>query len=231
MTLIRFVLSGPLQSWGDDARWDHRTTASMPTKSAVVGLLGSALGYSRGDPRLNELNDRLYVAVRADRSGTVMTDFHTVQGNDGVILNAEGKPRGGGNVIITPKSYLQDAWFTVFVWGNMEKLDLCFQGMLHPKWSAYLGRKSCVPAIPIKPEWVEAESAYAAVDTVTKEEKKHCQNTTVQVEMDIEPEVELHPNARRMMRHDNIIRADRNEYSARWIQAYSISVGGEEDCI
>lgn len=228
MKLIRFVLSGPLQSWGEDARWDQRTTAAMPTKSAIIGLLGACLGYPRGDSRINELNSDLFVAVRADRPGHIMTDFHTVQGNDGIILNADGKPRGGGNVIITPKSYLQDARFTVFVWGDTAKLDLCFHGMLHPKWSPYLGRKNCVPAIPIKPEWIEAESQYDAVK-IQKDEKPFCLNT-VQVEMDIEPNKATHPNARRIMRRDNLICAHKNEYAVRWLQVYSLSSGGEKAC-
>ena len=229
MKLIKIILSAPMQSWGEDARWDQRTTAVMPTKSALIGLIGCCLGYKRGDIRLKELNEALFIAVRADKPGYVMTDFHTVQGNGGVILNAEGKPRGGGNVIITPKQYLQDARFSVFIWGETEKLNLCFQAMLHPKWSVYLGRRSCVPSVPILPVWVEAETPYAAVAEFSSEEKCFGQST-VQVEMDVMPGVALHPNAREIIRRDDLIRADRNEYATRWLQTYPIPVGGEREC-
>ena len=130
MKFMKFILSAPLQSWGEDARWDQRTTAAMPTKSAVVGLLGCCLGYPRGDERLNRLADQLRVAVRADRPGRVTTDYHTVQGTNGVFLNAEGKPRGGGGTIVTPKQYLQDARFTVFLWGEDEALSACYRASL-----------------------------------------------------------------------------------------------------
>jgi CRISPR system Cascade subunit CasD len=39
-------LEGPLQSWGERARWDVRDTAPEPTKSGVIGLLACALGLS-----------------------------------------------------------------------------------------------------------------------------------------------------------------------------------------
>ena len=48
-------LEGPLQSWGERSRWDVRETADRPTKSAVIGLLGAALGLKRNSrPRTPE---------------------------------------------------------------------------------------------------------------------------------------------------------------------------------
>lgn len=55
MRLIKLIFSAPLQSWGEDSRWDNRETAASPTKSGVIGMLGCALGYPRGDERLNAL--------------------------------------------------------------------------------------------------------------------------------------------------------------------------------
>ena len=225
MKLIKFYLSAPLQSWGEDARWDLRATASMPAKSAIVGLLGCCLGYPRGDERLNALNAALSIAVRADRPGRVMTDYHTVQGTNGVMLNAEGKPRGGGSTIITPKQYLQDACFTVFVWGEETVLDACYNAMLHPKWTAYLGRKSCVPAVPLIPVWVEAVSPEEAVVSITDSEKKRCASV-VHVEMDFCPNEALSADQRMTTRHDAVKRADLNEYSVRQVKAYSLLIGG-----
>ena len=173
MKLIKFTLSAPMQSWGEDSRWDYRATAAMPTKSAIIGLLGCSLGYPRGDERLNQLDEKLCIAVRADQPGRVMTDYHTVQGTNGIFLNAEGKPRTGGSTIITPKQYLQDARFTVYLWGDEETLNACYHAMNHPRWAVCLGRKSCVPAVPVVPEWIEADSPEKAVARFSENEKAH----------------------------------------------------------
>ena len=230
MRLIKFTLSAPLQSWGEDSRWDYRGTAAMPTKSAIIGLLGCCLGYPRGDKRLNHLNQSLSIAIRADRPGTVMTDYHTVQGTNGVFFNAEGKPRTGGDTIITPKQYLQDARFTVFLWGDQDALNTCYYGMRHPKWAVYLGRKSCVPAVPILPKWMEANSPEDAIACFDSDERAHSVPNP-QVEIDSHPNAQLTDAQRMLARRDQLIRADKNEYAIRWVKAYSIHSGGESSCI
>ena len=131
MKILKIPFTAPLQSWGEDARWDTRSTATSPTKSGIIGFLGCCLGYPRGDDRLNQLNRELTVAVRMDRPGRVLIDFQTVQGTNGVFLNAEGKPRTGGGTIITPKQYLQDAAFQVFVYGEEDALERCARHSHH----------------------------------------------------------------------------------------------------
>ncbi len=230
MKLLKFILSGPLQSWGEDSRWDQRATSPMPTKSAVVGLLGCCCGYPRGDSRLNQLNDNLHMAVRADCPGSVMTDFHTVQASNGSFYNAEGKPRtGSGNTIITPKQYLQDARFVVFMWGNDDILSTCYEAMCHPKWAVYLGRKSCVPAVPVTPQWVEADRPEEAVHFFTAEEKKKAVKY-VRVEIDAGPPDSVNDGQGLITRRDAVLRADHNEYGQRWVKVYTVSTGGDVAC-
>lgn len=230
MNFIKFVLSAPMQSWGEDARWNQRTTATLPTKSAIIGMLGSCLGIPRGDERLNELDHNLFVAIRADQPGRVMTDYHTVNTLNGEALpTANGGHRGKGKGIETPKQYLQDARFTVFLWGNEETLTSCFHAMGHPKWAVYLGRKSCVPAVPVRPEWVEADSPEEAVKIFSPEERKHSA-PWVQVEMDAKPNDSLGDNQRMITRRDSILRADRNEYAVRWVKTFPVRSRGDESC-
>lgn len=71
-------LAGPLQSWGAMARFDRRDTRTHPTKSGFIGLLAAALGHDRAADlgRLTELR----FAVRADRPGIPVQDFHIVGG-------------------------------------------------------------------------------------------------------------------------------------------------------
>lgn len=229
MKFIKFTLSAPLQSWGEDARWDQRTTAVMPTKSAVIGILGCCLGLLRGSEQLSRLDEQIYMAVRAERPGVLMTDFHTVQGTEGVFLNAKGVPRGGGGTIITPKQYLQDAIFTVFIWGEESILDTCFQAMMHPKWAVYLGRKSCPPAVPLLPQIVYADTPLDAVKTFTDTEKARS-SEFVQVETDIQDvraDRIMEENYHEISRRDAVCRADKNEYSIRRVYSFAVPSGGK----
>lgn len=149
MKIMLMRLEGVLQSWGDRSRWDHRDTADMPTKSAVIGLLGCAMGIVRGDPWLSETAKLLRMAVRADRTGMLMTDFHTVQSRIGKLPSSEGKPRS--DTLCTPREYIQDACFTVFLSGDETRLITCYEALRHPVWVPYLGRKNCPPTRPLMP--------------------------------------------------------------------------------
>ena len=146
MKIMLLRLEGVLQSWGERSRWDHRDTSDMPTKSALIGLLGCAMGIPRGDPWLNETARLLKMAVRADRAGSIMTDFHTVQGRICKIPSSEGKPRS--DTICTPREYIQDACFTAFFTGDADRLNACYEALRHPVWAPYLGRNCLLYTSP-----------------------------------------------------------------------------------
>lgn len=215
MRMLRLKLKAPLQSWGEFSRWDHRDTADMPTKSGIIGMLGCCLGYPRGDARLMQLSGRLHMAARADEPGQLMTDFHTVQGTDGVLLNAAGKSRGKSGTILTPRQYLQDAAFTVWLWGEEQTLEQCHAAMLHPVWPPFLGRKSCVPSVPLLPEWVEAESIDEAIRTFQGRLPR--KNAAYEIEM-LSGEC-AEDEERTVERRDEVIRADLNRYQRRSVRA------------
>lgn len=145
--LLMLRLEGAMQSWGENSKWDARDTASLPTKSGVIGLLACALGWAREDARIMALYDALQVSVRADRQGNRMVDYHTVTGNP--LRNAEGKPRSTGNTFISRREYWQDASFLVVIQAEPSLLEQLAQALSHPKWCLYLGRKSCVPSRPV----------------------------------------------------------------------------------
>lgn len=145
--LLILRLEGAMQSWGESSKWDTRDTGIMPTKSGVIGLLACALGLPRGDERITALYDAVQVAVRTDRQGSRMVDYHTVTGEP--LRNAEGKPRSTGNTFISHRDYWQDASFLVVIEAECGLLEQLKQALLHPKWCLYLGRKSCVPSRPV----------------------------------------------------------------------------------
>ncbi len=146
-------LEGPLQSWGMRAHWEERDTAFEPTKSGVIGLLGCALGLQRGDDRLRELSDVLRMGVRVDRAGALLVDYHTTGGAkaaDGEpegLLNAQGKLKRETDV--STRRYLMDASFLVALRGSDAMIMACTEALQHPVWPIFLGRKACIPTVPV----------------------------------------------------------------------------------
>ena len=66
MPTLLLRLASPLQSWGSDSNFDYRTTEREPTKSAIIGFLGAALGWHR-DMDFVCLSQQLKFGVRVDR--------------------------------------------------------------------------------------------------------------------------------------------------------------------
>ena len=159
MTLLILRLEGALQSWGEHSKWDDRDTGSFPTKSGVIGLIACAMGLPRESNEIAHIAARLRMSVRADRPGTVLNDYHTVQGMPD-ILNSEGSPRSA-NTIVSTRRYLQDASFLVVLSGPDDLLLRCFNALRDPVWQTYLGRKACIPSLPLMPVLTDK---YSSVD-------------------------------------------------------------------
>lgn len=145
-SLLVLRLEGAMQSWGDGSKWDDRDSASMPGKSAIVGLLACAMGIGREDPEMIALSEAVSVTVRADRPGTKIVDFQTVTGDP--LRTADGGKRSSGT-IISKRTYLQDASFLVVIAADPNWHDRITAALKAPKWCMYLGRKNCVPSRPV----------------------------------------------------------------------------------
>lgn len=140
MATLLMRLSGPLQSWGLDARFGERATSSEPTKSGVIGLVCAALGRDRSAP-VDDLA-RLHMAVRVDREGAPLRDYHTALD----VLAASGK---GTDTVLSNRWYLSDAAFLVGLQGDRALLETIHGALANPVWPVFLGRKACVPAEPV----------------------------------------------------------------------------------
>jgi CRISPR system Cascade subunit CasD len=167
--LLVLRLEGPLQSWGGRARWDVRDTEREPTKSGIVGLLGAALGYERGDERLvRELHHGLRLGVRVECEGARLVDYHTVTDflpvadggykHSGVAVSRSlGALRGRVGpepaTIQSYREYLQGAAFLAVLERRGETtpafLERLVAALRTPRWPLFLGRKSCPPARPV----------------------------------------------------------------------------------
>ena len=145
-------LEGPLQSWGERARWSVRDSAPEPTKSGIVGLLGCALGVA-DDESLRAISQGVRMGVRCDRPGRRIIDYHTVGGgyDHPMLLTAQGKPKissGRPHTEQTWRHYLSDASFLVAVQGEPDLIARLAEALQHPHWPIYLGRKCCMPTCP-----------------------------------------------------------------------------------
>lgn len=154
-------LEGPLQSWGERARWSLRDTAPEPTKSGVVGLLGCALGWEH-DQDLRRIAEAVRIGVRCDRPGVVLRDYHTVSGG---VMSAQGKVKINATTrtpetVVSNRMYLCDASFLVAVQSSADWVERLEQAVQTPVWPVYLGRKSCPPARPV----YEAVGNYASLE-------------------------------------------------------------------
>lgn len=130
MATLIFKLTAPLQSYGDQADFNFRTTNYYPSKSAILGIIAAALGYQRNDPKIKNLN-QLGFAVRIDQPGKKLTDFQ--------ISTLPDKSKG---TIISYRHYLQDSIFLVALEGPQDELTKIEYALHHPTFQLYLGRKS-----------------------------------------------------------------------------------------
>lgn len=134
-------LTAPLQSYGNQADFNQRTTNYYPTKSAIIGMIAAALGYQRDNSKIEELN-KLLVAVRIEQSGQVMTEFQTVEYRKSATKTARK---------LTYRQFLQDAVFVVAIGSEDDQaVDKIIEALKHPKFQLYLGRRSNPPAGPLK---------------------------------------------------------------------------------
>lgn len=144
-------LEGPLQAWGvQEGKFVVRRTAEAPTKSGVFGMLCAALGVPR--PRVAEkwlpaLNS-LRMGVRIDLPGVRWWDYHTVgAGMDMRIAEGAGKTKPGA--MLTRREYLCDASFLVALQGDPALVAELGEAVRKPRWTLFLGRKSCPPTRPL----------------------------------------------------------------------------------
>lgn len=160
MSTLLLRLAGPMQAWGTQSRFTIRDTGLEPSKSGVIGLLCATLGKPRveahpdnnGKPKLEDLV-ALRMGVRVNREGVMQKDFHTAGGwhrlgdSYGVVKASGAK----GDPVTSTRYYLADADFLVGLESEDEallrRLD---EALARPHWHIFLGRKSFIPALPVR---------------------------------------------------------------------------------
>lgn len=163
---LLFRLYGPIASWGETAVGEVRPTAVWPGRSAVVGLLAAALGIRRDEEeRQRELASSLGLAVRVDSAGELLRDYHTVQvppQRRGVSYRTRRDEIGSEtlNTLLSQRDYRVDTLYTLAIWHKGEAtsgaLPQWAEALWRPRFSLYLGRKACPPALPLAAHIVTA---------------------------------------------------------------------------
>ena len=176
MSFLVFQLQAALAAWGDVAVGEFRGSRDQPGASALIGLLGAALGVRREDEAAHAaLRDGYRFAVGVVAAGQLLRDYHTAQVPGRTSLKGRphhtrrdelNLPKHELNTILSTRDYRQNAAWAVAVQalpGAPHSLDALAAALREPRFVLYLGRKCCPPAAPLAPRLSDAESAHAAL--------------------------------------------------------------------
>ena len=177
MKFLVFQLQAPLSSWGDTAVGEYRGSYDYPGESALVGLLGAAIGIRREDEAGHAALSRGYgFAVGVQSLGRMLRDYHTAQVPGRVALKGRphatrrdelAVPKADLNTILSTRDYRQDAASLIALQPRGDApyaLEVLADRLRLPCFVLYLGRKSCPPAAPLYPLVIDASSALVAFD-------------------------------------------------------------------
>lgn len=171
---LLLTLYAPTASWGDIAVGEIRGSWDRPSRSAVLGLIAAGLGIDRADHQAHEALEAGYgLAVRLDRPGVAMVDYHTAQTvPQSAAKKVVGQPRsvvlaaGEPETMLSWRTYRQDALATAALWaqpGARWTLDQLGDALRHPEFVLYAGRKASPLGLPLDPVVVRADTLLGAL--------------------------------------------------------------------
>jgi CRISPR system Cascade subunit CasD len=167
--LVAFI-AAPLASFGEEPGNARRGSADRPTRSSLIGLAGAALGVEREDAEgQRALAASFLTATRTLSPGAPLADFHTFQSlpesKGPVATRADALARRADlETSITRRDYRSDGrWQAAYVGRNDAPVSLesLRQAFLRPRFTLWVGRKSCPLAHPLAPALVESETIEA----------------------------------------------------------------------
>ncbi len=176
MDYLVFRLYGAMASWGEIAVGESRHTANHPSKSAILGLIASALGIKREqEEKQLALANGYHIAIKQLTSGDLLKDYHTTQAPDSVgkcnyhtrrdeLIT--GQDRLG--TILSSREYRTDSVCLVALTPLANApvgLLQIREKLIKPEFHLYLGRKSCPLAAPLDPQVVTGLGVKAALDS------------------------------------------------------------------
>ncbi|MEE4378378.1 MAG: type I-E CRISPR-associated protein Cas5/CasD [Candidatus Competibacteraceae bacterium] len=213
-------LDGPMQAWGGHSYEDFRPSHIFPTRSGLLGLLGACLGLDRQDRKgLARLAESVVFAVRTDRDvlrpgreepankrALKLPDFHRVLDARKVDGSVNKNP------VVSRREYLFDAAFTVAVGVRSEaffSLEQIAEAVQKPRYTPFLGRRSCPLARPLYERIVEAQDIKAALAQIAPTEGV------------IYGEGDAMQNTRPMQIRDVPLHCKQRQFGTRWIYVHA----------
>ncbi|MFZ5757718.1 MAG: type I-E CRISPR-associated protein Cas5/CasD [Pseudomonadota bacterium] len=177
MECLVMRLTAPLASWGEPAVGEYRPSADWPGQTALMGLLGAALGLDRADEDAQlSLRDGYRIAVGVLATSELLRDYHTAQVPGRSAL--KGRPHRTRrdelavdkqelNTILSTRDYRQNGdWLVgVLAIGKPRwSLEQIADALRRPHFVLYLGRKSCPLAAPLAPRVMKEKTVKASFD-------------------------------------------------------------------
>jgi CRISPR system Cascade subunit CasD len=176
--ILLLRLEAPLMSFGGVVIDYRGVTRTFPGRAMLTGLLANAIGYEHREfARLDALQFRLAYAARADRPGDLITDFQTVDLSQPFLSQGwttRGTPQGreGGSASkgthIRLRQFLADAVITIALTlnppGDDPLLAALESALREPARPLYIGRKPCIPSLPVLFDAGEASSLLEALE-------------------------------------------------------------------
>jgi CRISPR system Cascade subunit CasD len=166
-------LKAPLASFGENAGNAERGSADLPTRSALIGLAAAALGVEREDADgQRRLSHGLVTASALYDRGHPLADFHSFQS-----LHQSGKGAATRREALKMEAYLETSisrrhyradglWQGAYRLADsadpiltLETLRKAFE---EPRFTLYLGRKSCSLSHPLAPRLTMADCVTTA---------------------------------------------------------------------
>ena len=167
-----FTLIAPMGAFGDLAGHEWRGSHHWPGRSALLGLIGGALGVRRADKEGQAALAVWKTSVSVLHAGEIWRDFHTVQTVPSARIKKPETRREalaalqrGDSGLITRRDFRSDCAFGVALWGgDIPELE---EALNRPAFTPYLGRKSCPLSAPMDPKTVTADTISDALARIT----------------------------------------------------------------
>lgn len=166
---VIFTLAAPMGAFADLAGHERRHSGTWPARSAVLGLVGAALGVRRDETARQQSLWRWRTAVSVLSRGVAYRDYHTVQTVPTARIKRPATRREAlkaleskDNPVITWRDYRSDCAFGVALWGGEDSEEVR-NALIRPHFTLYLGRKSCPLSAPTAPKVLQAANPVEAL--------------------------------------------------------------------
>ncbi len=168
-------LEAPLLAFGGEAIDNLGVIRPFPAKSMIAGMLANAVGLERYEyETLQALQDSLVMGSRIQQHQQLLRDFQTAElskGDQGWTTREQVEGRGGGTAsYLGPHLRYRDYWTdteanVVFrlLPGSPLSMDEIEEALQRPARPLFLGRKTCIPSLPVYDGEVRARSVLGAL--------------------------------------------------------------------